>query len=598
MYKKSNTCTKFNCGGITVKIYDLKYNARKPEGIENRTAYIIGGGMAGLAAAVYLVDDAHMPGENIVVYEAASVVGGSMDGTGDAVQGYLCRGERELEPYMECLWNICSKVPSLRNEGRTVLDDVWDFNYTDPIHSEYRVIHNQGKLVDIHDFTLDEETMQLVMKLVFMPETELEGMTMEEYFPESFFHSNLWWTFHNMLAFKRYHSIIECKRYFRRFTHFAPESDYLHGILHTDLNEFDAIIKPILVWLEGKGVKFRTGTAVTEIIMDDTNNTVTALNYLENGTKCTVEVKAEDMVFFTNGSMTTNSCYGDNNTVAKTDRNTEDRGVFTVWEKLAKRDPKFGKPETFISNVDKTKWMSFFPTIKDYPQFVAKLEEISGSKAGNGGIISIQDSNWDMSIILHHKPFFPNQPDNVEVFWGYGLYGENEGNYIKKPMCDCTGNEIMEELLYHLGMLDMKDELLAHTYVSTCMMPYITSQFMPRHIADRPLVVPNGCTNLAFIGQYVETPEDAVFTVETSCRTAMHAVYRLTGIAKKELEVAATFYDMRFILAEAKKFQNIETFSAANMPKINPFKIKETIGMVTDFLNNIEDHPSLYPGKK
>lgn len=174
-----------------MKIYDLKYNARKPEGIENRTAHIIGGGMAGLAAAVYLVDDAHMPGENIVVYEAASVVGGSMDGTGDAVQGYLCRGERELEPYMECLWNICSKVPSLRNEGRTVLDDVWDFNYTDPIHSEYRVIHNQGKLVDIHDFTLDEETMQLVMKLVFMPETELEGMTMEEYFPESFFHSNL-----------------------------------------------------------------------------------------------------------------------------------------------------------------------------------------------------------------------------------------------------------------------------------------------------------------------------------------------------------------------------------------------------------------------
>lgn len=581
-----------------MKIYDLLYNAKAPEGIEDRKAYIIGGGMAGLAAAAFLTNDAHMPGKNITIFEAAGEVGGSMDGIGDAISGYLCRGERELEPYMECLWYICSKAPSLRNPGRTVLDDVWDFNCKEPIHSEYRIIEKQGKPADYHNFKLDNECMELMLKLLYVPESELEGMSIEDYFPERFFESNLWWIFHSMLAFKKYHSAIECKRYFRRFTHFAPESDYLHGILHTDLNEYDAIIRPVHVWLESLGVKFRTSTPVTEIKMSNDNNTVIGIEFTTAEKTDLVPVAPSDMVYFTNGSMSQNSCFGDNNTVAVTNRDTESRGVFTLWEKLAERDAKFGNPANFISNIDKTKWVSFFPTITDYPEFIERLEKVSGSKAGCGGAITIRDSAWDISLILHHKPFFPNQPDNVEVFWAYGLYGENMGNYIKKPMCECTGNEIMTELLYHLGMLDMKDELLGHSYISTCMMPYITSQFMPRKISDRPMVIPQGCTNLAFMGQYVETPEDAVFTVETSCRTAMHAVYEMCGMEKKQLEVAPTFYDMRYVLALVKKLQNIDSFTAGDLPKVNPLKIKQLEKQVFTFLNQVEPMPSLFPGKE
>jgi oleate hydratase len=581
-----------------MKIYDLMYNSKLPKGIETRKAYIVGGGIAGLSAAVFLADDVHMPGENITIFETLKEVGGSMDGAGDATHGYLCRGERELEPYMECLWYLCSKAPSLRHPGRTVLDDVWDFNYEEPIHSEYRVIEKQGKLVDSHDFQLDDELIEKMMNLLYMPEAELEGMSIEEYFPAQFFNTNLWWLFHSMLAFKRYHSVIEAKRYFRRFTHFGPESDYLHGILHTDLNEYDAIIKPIKVWLQGLGVNFSTGTSVTDILLSDDNNTVTGIEVVKQGKTALFPVSPEDMVFFTNGSMTQNTCWGDNNAVAVTNRDTVRRGVFTVWEKLAARDKKFGNPSTFISDIDKTKWVSFFPTITDYPQFVERIEQVSGSKAGCGGAVTIKDSAWDMSFVLHHKPFFPDQPDNVEVFWAYGLYGENVGNCIKKPMCECTGNEMMTELLYHLGMLDMKDELLAHSYISTAMMPYITSQFMPRRIADRPEVVPAGCTNLAFIGQFVETPEDAVFTVETSCRTAMHAVYQLTGIEKKQVEVAPTFYDMRFVLALFKKFKNIDTFTRSDLPKINPLKIGEMEKKILTSLNQVEPMPILYPGRE
>lgn len=157
---------------------------------------------------------------------------------------------------------------------------------------------------------------------------------------------------------------------------------------------------------------------------------------------------------------------------------------------------------------------------------------------------------------------------------------------------------MMLELLYHLDMLDLADKLLEHTCVSTCMMPYITSQFMPRHIADRPKVVPDGCKNLGFIGQFVETPEDAVFTVETSCRTGMYAAYALSGVEKKSLEVAPTFYDVRYIIAQLKKVQNIEgDITSKDLPKINPLKMKETEKTALSLINSIEKYPTLYPGK-
>lgn len=580
-----------------MKIYDLKYNAKAPEGIEKRKAYIIGGGIAGLSAAVYLVSDIHMPGKNIIVLESSNDIGGSMDGKGDSESGYLCRGERELEPNMECLWDICSKIPSEQNPGRTILDDIWDFNYEHPLHTDWRLVV-KGKSIPCHDFSMDEKCLDAMTYILFCDEKELENKRISDIFPESFFHSNLWLTFHNMLSFKPSHSAIEAKRYFRRFTHFMPESDYLHGILHTSLNEYDAIIHPIITYLSNKGVIFKKGCSVTEIDMTIDNNTVKGISYLYNQKEGYINVNPIDMVFFTNGSMSQNSTFGDNKKVAPTNRSKTDRGVFSVWEKLAYRDKKFGHPEKFINNIDETKWISFFPTIKDYKEFYNRIEKLSNRPIGETGIISFPESNWDLSYIPYHAPYFPNQPENVQVGWGYGLFADKVGNYVKKPMCECNGEEILTELLFHLGMLDIKDELIKHTYISTCMLPYITSQFMPRNIEDRPKVVPEGCTNLAFIGQYVETPEDAVFTVETSCRTGMYAAYALSGVTKKSIEIAPTFYDLRYIKGQLMKIMNKEDeLSTKDLPKINPLKIKEMENKILHLVNSIEKYPSLYPGK-
>lgn len=580
-----------------MNIYKTMYHPHKAAGVDGRKANIVGGGIAGLATAAFLIDDAKMPGDNITIYEKKPVMGGSMDGT-KGNEGYLCRAERELEPYMECLWYLCSKIPSLENEGRTVLDDVVDFNRDDPIHSEARVIVNQGEIDgQYHNYKLPQKYVTAMAKVVASSEKDLANKRIDEFFDEDFFKTNFWVCFHSQLAFKHYHSAIECRRYWQRFT-FINRHEYLEGFIHTKYNEYDAIILPIERWLIDHGVHFVNNFTVYDLTLDEKNDTVQAILAHHNGEDVAKPVSSKDLVFVTSGSISENSTFGDNDTVAVTNTDTEHMGTFTIWKNLAKKDDKFGHPDKFLGQIDKTKWISFFPTVKDYPEFFRRIEELSGSKAGTGGLMTFRDSNWDMSFEIHHKPFFPYQADDEEVGWGYGLYGENVGNYIKKRMWDCTGDEIMTELLYHLGMLDIKDEVLKHTYMSTAMMPYVTSQFMPRELGDRPKVVPDGCTNLAFLGQFVEVDDDVVFTVETSVRTGLESVYELLNIDKDVIEVNPSRYDIRYLLERVKRFNGIKgEIKASDLPAVTPEALPAIQKMLLDYVNNVPPYYQMYLGR-
>jgi oleate hydratase len=582
-----------------MNIYSTMYRPRIPAGIEERKAYIVGGGLAGLATAAFLVDDAGMPGKNITILEKFSDVGGSMDGVRREF-GYLCRGEREMEPYMECLWYLYSKVPSLENEGRSVLDDIVEFNRDEPIHSECRAILNQGEIYNkIHDYKFSPKDMADMQRFLHLPESALEDKSISDFFGESFFKSSMWICFHSCLAFKTYHSALECQRYFQRFA-LEVRHEYLEGIIHTKYGEYDSMIRPLMTWLCGKGVKTAYDCSVYDIDMDNACNTAKVIHLRQSGEDNVIQMSDKDLVFVTNGSMTTNSAYGDNKTIAPTNRDTTDLGVFTLWQNLAKKNEKFGHPEKFIGQIEKTKWISFMPTIKGYPEFVRRIEKMTGSPAGTGGAITIMDSSWDISFELHHNPFFLDQKADEQVMWGYGLYGENVGNYIEKPMCECTGEEIITELLYHLNMLDIKDEVLSHSYISTCMMPYITSQFMPRKVTDRPKNVPDGCTNIGFLGQYVEVPDDVVFTVEMSVRTGMEAVYKLTGLEKEVPEVYPSRYDVRYTVERTKKFAGIpidDKITISDLPDINPQEIGKLKQMVVDTVNAIPPYYHMYLGR-
>ena len=121
------------------------------------------------------------------------------------------------------------------------------------------------------------------------------------------------------------------------------------------------------------------------------------------------------------------------------------------------------------------------------------------------------------------------------------------GDYVKKPMAACTGREILTELLGHLGGRDEIETILGHAICIPCLMPFITSQFMPRGKGDRPEVIPAGYENLAFIGQFCEQPDDVVFTVEYSIRSAQNAVYGLLSLNRRPPPVYRGEFDPRVL---------------------------------------------------
>ncbi len=152
-----------------------------------------------------------------------------------------------------------------------------------------------------------------------------------------------------------------------------------------------------------------------------------------------------------------------------------------------------------------------------------------------------------MSIVLAYQPHFINQPENIKVFWGYSLFPNNIGNYIPKKMSECTGEEILIELCSHLKFTEDLPLILKTSNCIPCMMPYITSHFMPRLKNDRPEVVPEQSTNLAFLGQFAEIPDDVVFTVEYSVRSAQIAVYSLLKINKEVVPMNQHQYNIRIL---------------------------------------------------
>jgi oleate hydratase len=331
-------------------------------------------------------------------------------------------------------------------------------------------------------------------------------------------------------AFQPWHSAVEFKRYLHRFMLEFSRIETLAGVKRTIYNQYDSLVLPLKAWLMAAGVNLLTGCRVTDLDHHTDNGkfSVTGIRYQKNGESEAITVDERDFVFMQNASMTDASSLG-SMTSAPPKLTKTDSGGWTLWEKLAAGRPDFGSPAAFNSSIAQSCWESFTVTLKN-PDFFDMMEQFSGNEAGTGGLVTFKDSNWLMSIVLAHQPHFANQPANIQVFWGYSLFPDRIGNFVAKPMADCNGAEILHELCGHMRF---DPETVATANCIPCRMPYITSMFMPRVRSDRPLPVPPGTRNFAFISQFVEIPDDVVFTVEYSVRAAQMAVYQLLGIDRQ-----------------------------------------------------------------
>lgn len=596
------------------KNYKEIFNSNKDSNV-----YFIGGGLASLAGAAYLIRDCNFKGENIHIIEGLNILGGSNDGSGSPESGFVCRGGRMLnEETYENFWELFSTIPSLEYPNKSVTEEILNFDHHHPTNAKARLVDKYGNIIDVSTMGFNNTDRLEIFKLMMTNEENLDEMTIEEWFNDHFFTTNFWYMWQTTFAFQKWSSLFEFKRYMNRMIFEFSRIETLEGVTRTPYNQYESVILPLKKYLEDFGVNFIVNTKVTDLdfkagrgitvsaiyLEESTQNDNSAIdteatsninkfknksdlldfdgnnksqsknieidtnadNISNNNKKHDSEIVSEvmkslhltdseekscineeidnpkekiiylndnDKCIMINGCMTDNATLGDYYTVPKFN-DSKPMGA-ELWEKISLKKPGLGCPKPFFGYPQMTNWESFTVTCNGN-KLLKYIENFSMNIPGSGALMTFKDSNWLMSIVVAAQPHFKNQPMDTTIFWGYGLYTNKNGNYINKPMKECTGEEILIELLYHLHLMDKEKEILKDIInVIPCMMPYIDSQFQPRKMSDRPEIVPNGSTNFAMISQFVEIPDDMVFTEEYSVRAARIAIYKLFNVTHKEI---------------------------------------------------------------
>lgn len=573
--------------------YEAFAHPEKPEGVEKKSAYIIGTGLAGLTAAFYLVRDGQMPGNHIHLLEKLELAGGSCDGYKDVHKGFYMRGGREMDNHFEIMWDVFRDVPSIETPNVSVLDEYYWLNKHDPNYSLCRATVNKGE--DAHTdklFKLDKDSAMALSQLFITPEVNLEDKKISDVLPESFWESNFWLYWQTMFAFQKWSSALEMKRYLCRYVHHIDGLPDFSALRFTKYNQYESMILPLIEYLKKHDVDVQFGMDVKNVVIEEVDGKKTAkqLIYIKDNEEHSIPLTADDLVFITNGCCTDTSSYGDQTHAPDLSGIVNGQGEsWDLWKNIAKqaKHDEYGHPDVFCSNTEATNWMSATveTSNEDIIQHIMNIckRDPRAGKVTTGGIVTVKDSvnNWFLSWTINRQPQFRSQNKDTVLVWLYALHTDTEGNYIKKAMRDCTGEEICQEWLYHIGMNEskIKDYSENACNTTTCFMPYINAFFQPRKNVDRPKVVPEGAVNFAFIGQFAETPRDTIFTTEYSMRTGMESVYTLLNVDRGVPEVWGSQYDIRELLRAA--------YYAVDKKKINelPLNFKEKMLLKTVLKN-------------
>lgn len=573
--------------------YEAFAHPEKPEGVEKKSAYIIGTGLAGLTAAFYLVRDGQMPGNHIHLLEKLELAGGSCDGYKDVHKGFYMRGGREMDNHFEIMWDVFRDVPSIETPNVSVLDEYYWLNKHDPNYSLCRATVNKGE--DAHTdklFKLDKDSAMALSQLFITPEADLEDKKISDVLPESFWETNFWLYWQTMFAFQKWSSALEMKRYLCRYVHHIDGLPDFSALRFTKYNQYESMILPLIEYLKKHDVDVQFGMDVKNVVIEEVDGKKTAkeLIYIKDNEEQSIPLTADDLVFITNGCCTDTSSYGDQTHAPDLSHIVNGQGEsWDLWKNIAKqaKHDEYGHPDVFCSDTEATNWMSATveTSNEDIIQHIMNIckRDPRAGKVTTGGIVTVKDSvnNWFLSWTINRQPQFRSQNKDTVLVWLYALHTDTEGNYIKKAMRDCTGEEICQEWLYHIGMDEskIKDYSENACNTTTCFMPYINAFFQPRKNVDRPKVVPEGAVNFAFIGQFAETPRDTIFTTEYSMRTGMESVYTLLNVDRGVPEVWGSQYDIRELLRAA--------YYAVDKKKINelPLNFKEKMLLKTVLKN-------------
>ena len=518
--------------------------------------YIVGAGLAGLAAAIYAIQDANVNPKNIHIIDEKSYKGGALyseGGTNGKV--YSAPGVRLLDQIahnhfrgnflkripnmaeqdeMEKLGNSPEALKSYNKFKKTISDDMEDYFKTHHLDGKVRLIDKNKKVIDAHKFGFTGGDLWAILKfLYFTPEWKIQDKRIDEVLPPHFFKTNFWAMYQGVFAFQQWHSAIECQRYMLRF--FA--SIYTMTSLHTEMNppydSYNSWVVPTVRYLKSLGVEFIMGTRVVDVDFRPTTDekTITMLHCTQQGVAKDIPIRRNDFTFISIGSKVSDVKIGTMYKAPVTVQLDHPKdGAFLLWQKLAAKQPEMGNPLKFTASPDHSEFVIWSCTTKGKVWDRLALDLTGNKRMGEQHEIVFPDSPWRNIFHVPWQPLVPNQSPDTTIIMGMCEHCGNKGEFVKKPMWACTGEEILTEFSYAFGWEKELPEIIKNSEMTVYYEPYVTSMFLPRNRFDRPKVVPNRSTNLAFIGEYTEMPEDTVFMVSYSTKSAQLAVHQLFGV--------------------------------------------------------------------
>ena len=298
----------------------------------DRKAYLVGGGLATLAAAAYLIRDCRFPANQITVYEGMHILGGSNDGIGTPEQGFVCRGGRMLnEETYENFWELFGSIPSLRQPGRSVTEEILEFDHAHPTCAKARLVDKDGNILDVKSMGFNQADRMALLKLLMTDEKKLDNLTIQDWFKETphIFETNFWYMWQTTFAFQKYSSLFEFRRYMNRMIFEFSRIETLEGVTRTPLNQYDSVIRPLETYLRKAGVNFRENCEVTDIDFADGPGITAKTLYLKKKVESTddsgeesdapsgpsyvteeVQLNKSDICIMTNACMTDSATLG------------------------------------------------------------------------------------------------------------------------------------------------------------------------------------------------------------------------------------------------------------------------------------------------
>lgn len=558
-----------------------------------KKAIMIGAGLSNMAAAVYLIQEGGWSGDAITFYsldDHGSNDGAPVSETTDEywnknhplenTKGYVARGGRMLNyrTYVD-LMDLLGRIPSATEPNMTAEEDTRSFDAQHRTFDKARLLEGSKGILDAGHLGFNNKDRLLMTKLIMMPDSEeekLDNVSIAEYFKDDphMFQTNFWYMWETTFAFRTQSSAQELRRYMHQMIYEFTQIEHLVGVNRTRYNQYESIMLPLINYLKAQGCHIILNRRITDLDFKETQMTdeitVTGMTMTNTETDEVEHVTVDDdtAVIFTNGSITDSATLGDYNTPAA--ENMDYGAAAGLWKQVASKFYNLGNPDKFFADRNASEWVSFTLTTKNHI-LLNEIERITTQIPGNAlnsflstkPITPLGQKDVNMSIVVHHQPHFTTQKPNEAVIWGYFLYPRRNGEFVDKPYIEMTGKEMLQELIGQLSKVDPdpinireKEAEIMDSVINNIpvYMPYASALFNNRAKTDRPEVIPEHSTNLAFTGEFVEQPYQMIFTEQSAVRSGEIAAYHFAGIPMAKLVDTPRYdRDIKTLMRATKK---------------------------------------------